>query len=76
MVFLILLNGLTIKALLMSKNKKQIKTKYKDLVNSLKVTTQSSSEAQAIFAMLKMEKQRKANNPPAAWPNNFRDGLD
>ena len=60
----------------MCKNKKQIKTKYKDLVNSLKVTTQSSTEAQAIFAMLKMEKQRKANNPPAAWPNNFRDGLD
>ena len=60
----------------MSQNKKQIKTKYKNLVNSLKVTTQSSSEAQAIFAMLKMEKQRKANNPPAAWPNNFRDGLD
>tara|TARA_R100001591_G_scaffold40847_1_gene52307 strand:+ start:633 stop:815 length:183 start_codon:yes stop_codon:yes gene_type:complete len=60
----------------MCKNKKQIKTKYKDLVNSLKVTTQSSTEAQAIFAMLKMEKQRKANNPPAAWPNNNRDGLD
>ena len=63
----------------MYKNKKQIKTKYKDLVNSLgpnKVTTQSSTEAQAIYAMLKMEKQRKANNPPAAWPNNFRDGLD
>ena len=60
----------------MSQNKKQIKTKYKNLVNSLKVTTQSNTEAQAIFAMLKMEKQRKANNPPAAWPNNFRDGLD
>jgi len=60
----------------MCKNKKQIKAKYKNLVNSLKVTTQSSTEAQAIFAMLKMEKQRKANNPPAAWPNNFRDGLD
>ena len=41
----------------MSQNKKQNKTKYK-------VTTQSSSEAQAIYAMLKMEKQRKANNPP------------
>ena len=53
----------------MCKNKKQNKTKYK-------VTTQSSTEAQAIFAMLKMEKQRKANNPPTAWPNNFRDGLD
>ena len=53
----------------MSQNKKKNKTKYK-------VTTQSSTEAQAIFAMLKMEKQRKANNPPAAWPNNFRDGLD
>jgi hypothetical protein len=53
----------------MSQNKKQNKTKYK-------ITTQSSSEAQAIFAMLKMEKQRKANNPPAAWPNNNRDGLD
>ena len=60
----------------MSQNKKQIKTKYKNLVNSLKVTTQSSSEAQAIYAMIQMEKQRKANNPPAAWPNNFRDGLD
>ena len=60
----------------MSQNKKQIKTKYKNLVNSLKVTTQSNTEAQAIFAMLKMEKQRKANNPPAAWPNNNRDGLD
>ena len=63
----------------MCKNKKQIKTKYKDLVNSLgpnKVTTQSSTEAQAIYAMIQMEKQRKANNPPAAWPNNFRDGLD
>jgi len=69
MVSRILLNGLTIKDLLMSQNKKQNKTKYK-------VTTQSSSEAQAIYAMLKMEKQRKANNPPAAWPNNFRDGLD
>ena len=60
----------------MSQNKKQIKTKYKNLVNSLGPTTQSDTEAQAIFAMLKMEKQRKANNPPAAWPNNFRDGLD
>ena len=60
----------------MSQNKKQIKTKYKNLVNSLKVTTQSNTEAQAIFAMLKMEKQRKASNPPAAWPNNNRDGLD
>ena len=53
----------------MSQNKKQNKKENK-------VTTQSSSEAQSIFAMLKMEKQRKANNPPAAWPNNFRDGLD
>ena len=53
----------------MCKNKKQNKKENK-------VTTQSSSEAQAIYAMLKMEKQRKANNPPAAWPNNFRDGLD
>jgi len=69
MVSRILLNGLTIKALLMSQNKKQNKTKYK-------VTTQSSSEAQAIYAMIQMEKQRKANNPPAAWPNNNRDGLD
>ena len=63
----------------MCKNKKQIKTKYKDLVNSLgpnKVTTQSSTEAQAIYAMIQMEKQRKANKPPAAWPNNNRDGLD
>ena len=53
----------------MSQNKKQNKKENK-------VTTQSSSEAQAIFAMIQMEKQRKANNPPAAWPNNFRDGLD
>ena len=53
----------------MSQNKKQNKTKYK-------VNKQSNSEAQAIFAMIQMEKQRKANNPPAAWPNNFRDGLD
>ena len=53
----------------MSQNKKQNKTKNK-------VTTQSSSEAQAIYAMIQMEKQRKANNPPAAWPNNNRDGLD
>jgi hypothetical protein len=49
--------------------------KIKFLKNN-KITTQSSTEAQAIYAMLKMEKQRKANNPPAAWPNNFRDGLD
>ncbi len=53
----------------MSQNKKQNKTKYN-------VTTQSSSEAQAIYAMIQMEKQRKASNPPAAWPNNNRDGLD
>ena len=53
----------------MSQNKKQNKTKYK-------VNKQSSSEAQAIFDMIQMEKQRKANNPPAAWPNNNRDGLD
>ena len=53
----------------MSQNKKQNKKENK-------VTTQSSSEAQAIFAMIQMEKQRKANNPPAAWPNNNRDGLD
>jgi|TARA_A100000172_G_scaffold13565_1_gene7135 hypothetical protein len=69
MVSRILLNGLTIKDLLMSQNKKQNKTKNK-------VTTQSSSEAQAIYAMIQMEKQRKANKPPAAWPNNNRDGLD
>ena len=69
MVSRILLNGLTIKDLLMSQNKKQNKTKNK-------VTTQSSTEAQAIYAMIQMEKQRKANNPPAAWPNNFRDNLD
>ena len=53
----------------MSQNKKQNKTKNK-------VTTQSSSEAQAIYAMIQMEKQRKANKPPAAWPNNNRDNLD
>ena len=53
----------------MQQNKKQNKTKNK-------VTTQSSTEAQAIYAMIQMEKQRKANNPPAAWPNNFKDNLD
>jgi len=53
----------------MSQSKKQNKIKHK-------VTTQSSTEAQAIFAMIQMEKQRKQNNPPATWPNNNRDGLD
>ena len=32
--------------------------------------------AKAVHTMIQMEKQRKANNPPAAWPNNNRDGLD
>ena len=32
--------------------------------------------AKAVHTMAQMEEQRKANNPPAAWPNNFRDGLD
>ena len=32
--------------------------------------------ANAVHTMIQMEKQHKANNPPAAWPNNFRDGLD
>jgi len=53
----------------MSQSKKQNKIKHK-------VTKQSSTEAQAIFAMIQMEKQRKQNNPPATWPNNNRDGLD
>jgi hypothetical protein len=50
--------------------------KSKKQKNKYKVNKQSDTEAQAIFAMIQMEKQRKANNPPAAWPNNNRDGLD
>ena len=50
--------------------------KSKKQNNKYKVNKQSDTEAQAIFAMIQMEKQRKANNPPAAWPNNNRDGLD
>ena len=37
---------------------------------------QNQVHAKAVHTMIQMEKQSKANNPPAAWPNNFRDGLD
>ena len=51
----------------MQQNKKQNKTKYK-------VHKQSSSEAQAIFAMIQMEKKRKKTN--YGFPYNHSDGLD